>query len=277
MANNLPIEKQIMAISALAEGTSIRSIERMTGVHRDTIMRLGVRVGQGCERLLDKMMVNLPCKNVQVDELWGFIGKKQKNVRKEDAPKQLGDVWTFVALDADTKLVPCYRVGKRNQVDTRAFVEDLAKRVENRIQLSSDGWSAYIDAVEHGFHGQVDYGQIVKIFASTLDGVGKYSPPKLVSTESQVFNGTPQKDLISTSFVEKNNHTIRMHCRRLSRLTNAFSKKLDNFKSAVGLHFGYYNLVKVHTTLRATPAMASGVTKSIWTVGELIERAQATN
>lgn len=274
--NVLPMEKQIQVVSALAEGSSIRAIERMTGIHRDTIMRLGVKIGEGCSYLLQEMMVNLPCQRVQIDEIWGFIGKKQKNITQRETQERpdLGEMWTYVAVDADTKLVPCYFVGKRNLPNSQAFLDDLANRMQNKIQLSSDSLTHYTMTVEYAFGTNVDYGQIVKVYGSAQNLQGKYSPPKLVAAEKRITVGKPDERHISTSFVESQNLTMRMHCRRLTRLTNAFSKKLDNFKAAIGLHFGYYNLVKTHSTLRATPCMASGLTKSPWTVAELIERVK---
>ncbi len=272
MANILNKEKQVAVISSLAEGASIRAIERMTGIHRDTIMRLGVRVGNSCIDTMDKTMWNLRCQRVQLDEIWGFIGKKQKHLKIRD-PRSFGDVYTFVALDADTKLVPCFRVGKRNLGTARAFINDLSSRLENRIQLSTDSLSAYIDAVEEGFGAEIDYGQIVKTYTSSEAEARKYSPPTIVKVDKEIVTGNPDPRHISTSFIEAQNLTIRMHCRRLTRLTNAFSKKLDNFKTAMGLHFAYYNFVKVHRTLRATPAMAAGVVSSQWTVADLVERA----
>jgi IS1 family transposase len=262
MANNLPTEKKIAVIAALAEGSSIRSIERMTGVHRDTIMRLGVKTGQACEVILDQTMRGLQCKNLQLDEIWGFIGKKKKNVRTGDS-EDFGDAWTFVAIDADTKLIPCFRVGKRDSETANAFLQDLSARLVNRPQISSDGLVAYIDAVERGFGANVDYGQIVKSY-STAENYpeGKYSPPEIVDVEKSVVSGNPCMGDISTSYVERQNLTMRMHMRRLTRLTDAFSKKLENFKAAVALHFVYYNFVKIHKTLRTTPAMAAGVANS---------------
>jgi IS1 family transposase len=272
MANILQMEKKISVISALAEGNSIRSVERMTGIHRDTIMRLGVKVGEGCTALMDKYMRDLDCKRIEMDEIWGFIGKKKINATDEDKQKGIGDVWTFVAVDADTKLVPVFRCGKRDVETTHAFVADLAGRMKNRIQLSSDAMETYENAVEAYFGADVDYGQVVKTFASEQAPSGKYSPAKLVSLEKEKQVGNPDFKHISTSYIERQNLTMRMHMRRLTRLTNAFSKKLENFKAAVGLHFGYYNFVKMHTTLRATPAMASGITSKLWTVADLLER-----
>ena len=274
MANLLPFDKKIAAISALAEGSSIRSVERMTGVHRDTIMRLALRVGEGCANLMDKSMHDLPCRQIQLDEIWGFIGKKQRRAKIRDQAHGLGDVWTYVALDADTKLVPAYSVGKRDAYHTNAFLEDLAKRLKNRIQVSTDGLDSYPNAIERSFGCEVDYGQIVKTYAaSNLYPEGKYSPPEVVKVGKTVVIGEPDVKQISTSFVERQNLTMRMHCRRLTRLTNAFSKKLENFKAAVALHFTYYNFVKIHRSIRMSPAMAAGVAKNLWTVEDLIQKS----
>ena len=275
MANILPLENQTMAIHALAEGNSIRSIERMTGIHRDTIMRLGVKLGQACQSLLDETMQNLELGSIQVDEIWGFIGKKQKNVTRADDKHLVGDVWTYIALDVQTKLIPSYIVGKRDAYHTNAFMFDLSARIKNRVQISSDGMQSYAAAVERGFGAGVDYAQIVKTYASDERyPQGKYSAPEVVSVEKSVVIGSPREALISTSHVEKQNHTLRMHCRRLTRLTNAFSKKLENFKAAIGLNFAYYNFVKTHGAIRCTPAMAAGIMPSAMTVRELVEMAQ---
>ena len=258
----------------LCEGSSIRSIERITGVHRDTVMRLGVRVGQGCAQILDTKMRGLNCKNVEVDEIWGYIGKKAKNADKADRSEGLGDVWTFIALDADTKLIPSFVVGQRDAYHTKMFVADLADRMANRVQLSSDAMSAYVDAVERGFGCEVDYGQIVKTYSVcnlNKEAAARYSPCEVVSVEKTVINGMPDVKRITTSHVEKQNHTLRMHCRRLTRLTNAFSKKRENFEAAVAMNFAYYNLVKTHGAVRMTPAQAAGVESSAWTVSELLE------
>lgn len=275
MANILPLEKQTMAIHALAEGNSIRSIERMTGIHRDTIMRLGVKVGQACQTLLDEKMQNLSLGSIEVDEIWGFIGKKQKNVTRADDKRLVGDVWTYIALDVETKLIPSFIVGKRDAYHTNAFMFDLSARIKNRVQISSDSLQSYAAAVERGFGSGVDYGQIVKTYASDERyPQGKYSAPEVVAVEKTVIMGAPREALISTSHVEKQNHTLRMHCRRLTRLTNAFSKKLENFKAAIGLNFAYYNFVKTHGAIRCTPAQAAGVMPSALTVRDLVEMAQ---
>ncbi len=274
MANVLPFDKKLTAISALAEGVSIRSVERMTGVHRDTIMRLGLRVGNGCQALLDRLMVNLDCKTIQIDEIWGFVGKKQRNTKRRDRSQGRGDVWTFVALDADTKLVPAHAVGKRDSYTANTFLEDLARRLKHKVQVSTDSLAAYPDAIERGFGSAVDYGQIVKTYSSSnLYPEGKYSPPEVVAVTKTVVFGKPDAQKISTSYVERQNLTMRMHCRRLTRLTNAFSKKFENFEAAVALHFAYYNFVKIHRTLRMTPAMAAGVSQRIWTTEDLIRES----
>jgi IS1 family transposase len=247
----------------------------MTNIHRDTIMRLGVKVGQACQTLLDEKMRDLSLGSIEVDEICGFIGKKQKMVRRDDNKHEVGDVWTYIALDVETKLIPSYVVGKRDAYHTNAFMFDLSARIKNRVQISSDILASYASAVERGFGAGVDYGQIVKTYQSDERyPQGKYSPPEVVSVEKTVTMGAPREALISTSHVEKQNHTLRMHCRRLTHLTNAFSKKLENFKAAIGLNFAYYNFVKNHSAIRCTPAMAAGVMPSALTVRDLVEMAQ---
>jgi IS1 family transposase len=276
MANQLSNEKKTMAVSMLCEGSSIRSIERMTGIHRDTVMRLGVRMGEGCQKIMDEKLRNLPCKLIQVDEVWGFVGMKQRTAVENKAKGDAGDVWTWIALDSETKLVPTFAVGDRSQYMANAFMEDLASRLSNRVQLSSDALRAYTGAVERAFGSEVDYGSIFKTFShSELAEQRRYSPPDVLHVKRTPVTGNPIVDLISTSHVEKQNHTLRMHCRRLSRLTNAFSKKLENFKAAVALHYGYYNFVKTHGAIRCTPAMEAGITNSPWTVANLVEMIEA--
>ena len=272
MANVLSTDKQIAIIAALAEGSSIRAIERMTGVHRDTIMRLGVKVGQGCTALMDGTMRDLPCTRLELDEIWGFVGKKERHVREGDSG--VGSVWTFCAIDADTKLVPAFRVGDRDDATANAFLQDIAGRMVNRVQISTDGLNVYKEAIERSFGGDADYGQIIKTYGQTeLEHNRRYSQPEFVSAEKKVVYGRPDIDLISTSYVERLNATTRLHMRRLTRLTLAFSKKRENFEAAVGLHFAYYNFVKRHNTLRCTPCMAAGVTSEFWTVADLVEVA----
>jgi IS1 family transposase len=272
MANVLNLDKQIAIIGQLAEGSSIRSIERITGVHRDTIMRLGVRVGQGCTAMMDRTMRDLSCTRLEMDEIWGFVGKKEAHVTKEDEVG-VGSVWTWCAIDADTKLVPTFHVGKRKRADAIAFCEDVHSRMKNRVQVSTDGFHSYAEAMARSFGPNVDYGQIVKVYGTTAFGERKYSTSGVLSAEKIIMNGNPDVDLISTSYVERLNATTRLHMKRLTRLTHAFSKKHENFVAAVGLHFAYYNFVRRHNTLRCTPAMAAGVMPSALTVGDLVEAA----
>lgn len=271
MANNLKFEKKVAVIAMLCEGSSIRAIERITGVNQNTIMSLGRRVGDGCAKIMDEKMRGLNCEQIEVDEIWGFIGAKQKNAARAG---MYGDVWTFIAIDSDSKLIPSYLVGKRDAYHAKAFMADLAGRLSRRVQLSSDALAAYPDAVERAFGSEVDYGQLVKTYAVTnlnKDAASRYSPAEVVKTERKRISGSPVKEMVTTSHVEKQNHTLRMHCRRLTRLTNAFSRKFENFQAAVGLNFAYYNFCKVHKAIRMTPAMSAGVERSIWTVAELLK------
>jgi IS1 family transposase len=201
----------------------------------------------------------------------GFVGKKEKRVKPED-DSSLGSVWTFCAIDAETKLVPAFRVGKRDVATANAFMKDVASRMKMRVQISTDGLGAYVNAVENAFGADVDYAQIIKTYGPTTVGDHRrYSQPEFVSAEKKVIAGCPEMDLISTSYIERLNATTRLHMRRLTRLTLAFSKKRENFTAAVGLHFAYYNFVKRHNTIRCTPAMAAGVTSTFWSVGDLVE------
>ena len=272
--NTLSREQQTQVIAALVEGNSIRSVERMTQIHRDTIMRLAVRIGESCDALMDKMMQGLTCQKLQLDEIWAYVGMKQRTAKALNKTDEFGDVYTFVAIDADTKLVPCWHVGRRTWNDTVLFVDDLRGRIENRPQITTDAFAAYYGAIRRAFESKVDYAQITKIFASELnEGKGRYSPPTMMRCQREQLIGQPEPEHISTSFVERQNLTMRMQMRRFTRLTNGFSKKRVNHAAAVGLHFAHYNLVRIHKTLRMTPAMAHGIADHIWTVEELIERA----
>lgn len=277
MSNVLPRTQQLAIVSALTEGNSIRSIERMTGVHRDTIMRLGVRVGEGCSTLLDNMMRDLSCTRLELDELWAFVGKKQRHVKPTDDASHVGDAWTWVAIDATTKLVPSFITGKRDAETANAFIQDLAARLRNRVQVTTDGLRVYVAPIANAFGTTgVDYAQLHKTYEAEPTGPGRYSPPKVTGTEKTPVFGFPIEDLVSTSFVERQNLTMRMSIRRFTRLTNAHSKKIENHVAATALHFAHYNLVRIHSTLRCTPAMSAGVTSHVWTLDELLDGALAT-
>lgn len=271
MANVLSMEKQAAVIGALIEGASIRSTERMLGIHRDTIMRLGVRVGEACGWFLDRQLRNLSCRHLQMDEIWSYVGKKQRRIKKDDDPRLVGDFYTFVALDTETKLVAAYLVAKRDAASTDAFVSDLASRLSGRVELASDMLPTYVDAVRRNFGPNVDYGRIVKRYEADPAGPGRYSPARVSSVGREAIIGYPVQ--ICTSHVERQNLGMRMSIRRFTRLTNAFSKKVENLKAAVSLHFAHYNFVRVHGSLRVTPAMEAGLTHRAWTVRDLLELA----
>jgi len=272
--NILPRDKQAEVIAALTEGVSIRATERLTGIHRDTIMRLGVRVGEGCAILHNHLMRNLHVNLLEFDEAWSYVGKKQKRLTPADG-RDKGDQYVFVALDATRKAIISYAVGKRDGENTNAFAADVRARVVNRPQISSDAFKPYVEAIDLTFGIDVDYAQIVKQYEGEPgpDAARRYSPGWVVGVRKQRIVGRPVKARVSTSYVERSNLTIRMQSRRFTRLTNAFSKKLENHKAAVALYVAHYNLCRVHETLRMTPAMALGVTDHIWTIGELIDAA----
>jgi len=217
----------------------------------------------------------LPCKRIQVDEIWAFVGKKQKRVTPEDNRRRVGDQWTFVAVDPQTKLVPTYLVGKRHLPTAMAFIADLNARLDNRIQLTSDALAAYVEAVEAAFGADVDYGQAVKFYDAEPAGAGRYSPPTVIRAERTAIVGAPDRRYISTSITERQNLTMRMSRRRFTRLTNAFSKKVENHRAAVALHFAHYNLVRLHSSLRVTPAMAANVESRLWSLDKLVDRTSA--
>lgn len=250
--NILPFEKQCQAIAALTEGVSIRATERLTNIHRDTIMRLGVRVGEGCERLHDAMMRDLQVPILEFDEIWAYVGKKQRQVRPGET--EAGDFYTFIALDATRKAIVSFRTGKRGEATTRDFVNDVWERIVNRPQITSDGYAPYIEAVAECFGDGADFAQIVKHLAAenSVQAARRYSPPSVVRVERTNVCGAPDDRHISTSFVERQNLTLRMQQRRFTRLTNGFSKKIRNHKAAVGLYVGHYNLCRVHEALRIT-------------------------
>jgi IS1 family transposase len=271
--NTLPIEKQIEAVAALTEGVSVRAAERLTGVNRGTILSLGVRVGQGCAKVQDALMRDLNVARVELDEAWSFVGKKQKTLTTQDGPDK-GDQYIFLAMAGAAKAIVSYRVGKRDQENTSAFVQDLRERVLGAPEISSDGFNAYPGAIEDAFGMDCTYGQIVKNYGiqhGVVEAARRYSPAQVVSVSRREVVGRPCH--ISTSFIERQNLTLRMQQRRFTRLTNAFSKKLENHEAAVALYVAHYNLCRVHETLRITPAMQLGVTDHIWSIGELVEAA----
>jgi len=270
--NRLSLTRRTQIINCLVEGSSIRSTERMTDTHRDTIMRLMVEVGTGCAALANEQMRNLDCRRIQCDEIWTFCRMKQARILRFTDRTKVGDQWTFVAIDSETKLVPSYLVGKRSRETAVAFMTDLSERLSNRVQISSDSLRSYVDAVERAFGADVDYGQIVKFYDAEPIGPGRYAPPRVTGVERTVIAGSPDQAHISTSHVERQNLTMRMSMRRFTRLTNAFSKKFENLQAAVALHFAHYNLVRLHKTLRVTPAMAANVTDRVWSLEELVDR-----
>ena len=270
--NILPFEKQIAPIRDLTEGCSIRATERLTDTHRDTVMRLGVRFGEGCADLHDQMMQGLQVPILEFDEIWGYVGKKQRRTVKGET--DVGDQYTFIALDATHKAIISYKTGKRNEATTRECVNDVWERVVNRPQITTDGFGPYIEAVAECFGDGADFSQLVKHYAIEhgTEAARRYSSPRVVRVDRWVVSGRRDRK-VSTSYVERQNLTLRMQARRFTRLTNGFSKKLRNHKAAVALYVAHYNLCRVHETIRVTPAMALGVADHIWTIGELIEAA----
>jgi IS1 family transposase len=269
--NRLTTEQRVRIVGCLVEGMSIRATARMTGASTTTVMKLLGDMGLVCSIHMDRVMRDLSCERVQCDEIWSFVGSKQKNVPDEKRG-EWGDVWTWVAIDADTKLVPTYLVGGRDLDAAHTFMRDLAKRLTNRIQLSTDGHLVYATAVRGAFHGKVDYAQVVKVYGSVdSKNSGRYSPPKLRECAKVTMSGNPDPEHISTSYVERQNLTMRMSMRRFTRLTNAFSKKVENHVAAISLHFAHYNLCRIHASLDGkTPAMAAGVSDHVWTLPELV-------
>jgi IS1 family transposase len=245
----------------------------MTGVDRETVGTLLARIGEGCEALLDDTMVDLPCKRLELDELWAFVGKKQRHVKQNDSADK-GDTWTWLAIDAETKLVPSFLVGKRTDADARIFVADLAKRIASRVQISTDGLRSYIPAIGASFGTTgVDFAQVVKSYEAELVGPSRYSPPKVTGIEKTPIYGEPVEELVSTSYAERMNLSVRMMGRRYTRLTNAFSKKLEMHVASTALTLAAYNFTRQHKTLRCSPAMAAGVSKTLWSTDDLVAAA----
>ena len=274
--NILTADKQAAVLRALVEGNSLRATARMTGVARQTVANLLRDVGAHCKNHHDRMVVNVKAERIQADEIWSFCAKKEKNANAIEKARGEGDCWTWVAIDPDSKLVVSYRVGTRAAGVARLFMLDLADRLANRVQLTTDALAQYLEAVEEAFGADVDYGRLIKIFGSSSVPVGHYSPARLVRTEKEKITGNPDFDLVSTSHVERQNLTMRMQMRRFTRLTNGFSKKVEYHLYAVALHYTYYNYVRPHGTLSkdagkpTTPAMAAGLSEKPWTFADIL-------
>jgi IS1 family transposase len=275
--NKLPKETRARILHMLCEGNSIRAVTRLTGASKTTVMKLVADAGSAAAWYQDRVFRNIECKRMQVDEIWGFVGAKQRNASpKKKESGEAGDAWLWVAIDADSKLVPHWRVGLRDLKNCYWFIHDLAERMAGRFQLTTDAFVPYREAVESVFGIEIDYAQVIKIFGKAPDAVaGRYSPPQCVGARSKTIAGSPDPKHVSTSYAERNNLNIRMHSRRMTRLTNAFSKKVENHAHAMALHFLYYNFVRVHKTLRTTPAMAAGVTKRLWEMSDIVEVLEA--
>ena len=267
--NTLNKTKRAQLISVLVEGNSLRATARICDVAFNTVLKFVPEIGQACAEYQDKAFLNLKCKRIQCDEIWSFCYAKQKNVPQE---KQgvfgYGDVWTWVAMDTETKLVPSFMVGNRDAVTARIFIDDLASRLANRVQLTTDGNKVYLEAIEGAFGADIDYAMLVKMYESSQEET-RYSPARCMGCKGTPITGNPDRQHISTSFIERQNLTMRMGMRRFTRLTNAFSKKVENHALHLALHYMYYNFVRIHKTLRVTPAMKAGVSDHLWSVEEI--------
>ena len=273
--NKLPIEKIVQIITLLVEGNSLRSCSRIADVSINTVTKLLVDVGRACEKFHNEKVVGVKSKRVQCDEIWSFVYAKEKN--KPADMEGVGDVWTWTALDADSKLIVSWLVGDRDADTANTFMHDVANRLATRVQLTTDGLSKYLEAVTDSFGSYIDFAQLIKIYGkegSAASTEKKYSPPECIGCKKQTISGDPDPKHISTSYVERQNLTMRMHMRRFTRLTNAFSKKIENHCHAIALHFVYYNFVKQHKTLRITPAMAAGLTKRFMSIEEIVRLAE---
>jgi len=268
--NRLTTERRAQILGMMVEGNSIRAIVRMTGASKNTIIKLLEDAGEAFSAYQDQAFRNLTSKRIQLDEIWAFCYAKQRNVMlAKAAPEEAGDIWTWVALDADTKLVPSWRVGDRSGATAIEFVCDLSARLANRVQVTSDGHRAYLEAVEAGFGGDVDYAQLVKLYGEVPHPKGRYSPAQIQGSKTYCCTGNPEPRHISTSYVERQNLTMRMSMRRFTRLSNGFSKKAENHAHSVAIHFMHYNFVRIHQSLRVTPAMAAGVTPKLWSLTDM--------
>ena len=278
MANFISIEKRVAVITALVEGCSIRSTVRMTGVSKGAIIRLLESVGTACAEYQDKAIRNVPAKRVQVDEIWSFVGAKQKNVKPHhfDNDGYAGDVWTFTAIEAQSKLVIGWMAGSRDAGSATAFLQDIESRLANRVQLTTDGHKMYLTAVADAFGSGVDFAQLVKVYGNNPEGQTRYSPALCLGTKRTAIVGDPDQDHVSTSYVERQNLNMRMGMRRFTRLTNAFSKKIENHIHMVALYTVFYNFIRIHKTLKVTPAMVSGVSDRLWSMEDIAALIEPT-
>jgi IS1 family transposase len=270
--NVLTTDKRAQILNCLVEGCSMRSTTRLTGAAKKTVERLLVAAGTACAKYQDEAMRNLQGKVWQVDEVWTFTYAKQKNLPKlMQRNPEVGDTWTWIALDAQSKLVPCWHVGKRTAADAYYFIQDLKKRLAHRVQLTSDGFRAYLEAVESAFGSEIDYAMLVKLYGKEpAAGEARYSPPACIGARKKRIMGHPDRKHISTSFAERQNLTLRMGNRRFTRLTNGYSKKMDNHRHMIAIHFMFYNFCRIHHTLRVTPAMEAGITDHLWSLEEVV-------
>ena len=267
--NTLDKTKRAQLISVLVEGNSLRATARICDVAFNTVLKFIPQIGMACADYQDKAFHNLKCKRIQCDEIWSFCYAKEKNVPKDKKGQfGYGDVWTWVAMDAETKLVPSFMVGNRDSVTAKMFIDDLASRLANRVQLTTDGYKVYLEAVEGAFGCEIDYAMLVKMYESSQEET-RYSPASCTGCKATTITGNPEFKHISTSYIERQNLTMRMGMRRFTRLTNAFSKKVENHAFHLALHYMYYNFVRIHKTLRMTPAMKAGVTDHLWSVEEI--------
>lgn len=267
--NRLNISKRAQILCLLVEGNSLRATSRMADVSINTVTKLLVDVGRAASDYQDDALRDLPCKRLQLDEIWSFVGAKERNATSEQKANRFGDIWTWTAIDADTKLIPAWYVGERDGGAAFEFVSDLAARLRGRVQITTDGHKPYVEAIEGAFGDAVDYEMLVKIYGQAPEGQRRYSPPECIGAVKNRLAGSPDARHVSTSYVERSNLTLRMQCRRFTRLTNAFSKKVENHAHAVAMHMMFQNYGRIHKTLRITPAMAAGVSDHVWTLEEI--------
>lgn len=272
--NRLPLAKRAQILGLLVEGNSLRAISRLADVSINTVTKLVVDLGRACSDYQDEKLRGLPCKRLQLDEIWAFVYAKEANApRAKKLAGEAGDIWTWTAICADTKLVPSWYIGRRDSDAATRFICDLRSRLMSRVQITSDGHKAYLQGVEAAFGGEVDYAMLIKLYGPGVDSERRYSPPKVVGTETHCCTGAPDPKHISTSYAERQNLTMRMNMRRFTRLTNGFSKKAENHAHAVAIHFMWYNFGRIHKTLRVTPAMAAGIADHAFSLEEVASLA----